>query len=80
VASGIALLCRKESEDGGSDDGQGILNFEIEVNDTGCGLPPEKREAVFEAFTQADSSTTRMHGEPGGGRDAERHHVVVFCC
>lgn len=37
----------------------------FEVDDTGPGIPPEKRDLVFEKFQQADTSTTRTHGGTG---------------
>jgi signal transduction histidine kinase len=34
----------------------------VSVGDTGIGISPEKQRAIFDAFTQADSSMTRTHG------------------
>jgi signal transduction histidine kinase/DNA-binding response OmpR family regulator len=37
------------------------------VSDTGIGIPPDKREALFDAFSQVDTSTTRKYGGTGLG-------------
>jgi PAS domain S-box-containing protein len=46
-------------------DGSGWLCFEVE--DSGIGMTPEQVEGVFQAFRQADPSTTRKYGGTGLG-------------
>ena len=50
----------------------------IEVTDTGIGIPPEKLSAIFEPFTQADDSITRVYGGTGLGTTIARQLVGLM--
>ncbi|HEU4811202.1 MAG TPA: response regulator [Nocardioides sp.] len=50
----------------------------VEVTDTGVGIAPGERERLFDAFTQADPSTTRRHGGTGLGLTISRQLVEAL--
>jgi hypothetical protein len=50
---------------------------EIQVNDTGIGIPPEFLPYVFDRFRQADSTTTRANGGLGLGLSLVRYLVEL---
>jgi signal transduction histidine kinase/ActR/RegA family two-component response regulator len=57
----VAIRCMRVPSE------QRAVELRLEVEDTGVGVPAGARERIFDAFTQADGSTTRRHGGTGLG-------------
>jgi PAS domain S-box-containing protein len=56
--------------------GEVVLRFEIE--DTGIGISPQDQKRIFEAFEQADGSSTRTYGGSGLGLTISKRLVQMM--
>jgi CheY-like chemotaxis protein len=54
------------------------VNIRFTISDTGIGINKEKREAIFEPFTQASISTTRNYGGTGLGLAISRRFCQIL--
>ena len=52
--------------------------MELQVSDTGIGIPPHARDYIFDEFRQVDQSSKRAHGGTGLGLSIVQKLVIAM--
>jgi len=78
IALSVRRLPNKDSTIGGATPADEVIRLRFQVQDTGIGIESDKQAKLFEAFEQADVSTTRKYGGTGLGLTISKHLVEMM--
>ena len=80
IANGVKFTAQGEVIVGvsASPVGNDAQRLHFTIRDTGIGIPHERRERLFDAFSQVDSSTTRKYGGTGLGLAISRRFADLM--
>jgi len=56
----------------------GLCEIEVVISDTGIGINPEQQETLYQAFQQAESTTTRKYGGTGLGLSISKNLIEMM--